>query len=197
MPRVAWVENALSSASKVRILGLLSRWPDRVFSEAEIARQIKMSPNTVNLSLADLKASGIVRAFGRGRGETVQFLPDAIFGDHLMSLFKSEDGLAETLMSTMAVAAPDDVACVLFGSVARGDATRESDIDLLVVARSHDAGAEAARLIARAGRQVCKAKFNILIFTPSEVRKRWSSPLFRSIRDDGRNVTKTRLEDLV
>ncbi|MBI4393196.1 MAG: nucleotidyltransferase domain-containing protein [Euryarchaeota archaeon] len=197
MPELAWTERALGSASKIRILRLLSRSPDRIFNEAEIARNVRMSPNTVNLALRDLKAGGLVTTHGSGRGEQVQFRSASTFSEPLRRLFKSEEELAQALVSTIAGVLPSDVVCVLFGSVARGEATAESDIDVLLVAKSHDAAAEAGVRVRRAARAIYKGRYNMLHSTPSELRRAWETPLIRSVRTDCIPISTKRLEDVV
>lgn len=197
MPGLAWTEVALGATSKLRILRLLTRSPDRIFTEAAIARAVRMSPNTVNVALRDLKAAGLVLIHGTGRGERVQFHSGAIFGDPLRKLFKSEEDLAGALIEKMSAAVPQDTACVLFGSVARGEATPMSDIDILIVAPSHDAAADADVHVRRAGRAIYKGRFNMLHYTPSELRRAWDSPLLRAIRAHGITFSPKTMEDLI
>jgi predicted nucleotidyltransferase len=76
------------------------------------------------------------------------------------------DGLASVLR-----AADSDGAAILFGSSARGDATEDSDLDLLVISTHRDA-IDAARTISR---QVRLVKVSLLTHT-------WSS--FGRLRDE-------------
>jgi hypothetical protein len=80
---------------------------------------------------------------------------------------------------------------VLFGSVARGDATKSSDIDLLVVAEGFPRRLSARRqeLLAlyapvREARQLPSIEWNLVTKTPEEALVH--SPLYLDMVEDGR-----------
>ena len=86
---------------------------------------------------------------------------------------------------------PRLVSIVLFGSVARGDATESSDVDLLVVAEGFPARLSARRqellkLYApvREARQLPFIEWNLVTKTPDEARVH--SPLYLDMVEDGR-----------
>ena len=76
---------------------------------------------------------------------------------------------------------------ILFGSQARGDAARASDIDVLVVL---DGNVQPGKEIARTGRAVAalSLKFNLVIsciFISAERYSREQTPLLLNIRNEG------------
>ena len=78
------LDDMLDSKSKVRILRLLFRFPEREFTEREIARMIKMSPNTVNLALNNLRKTNVFVYKRLGRTHSYRCDADSV----LFPLFK-------------------------------------------------------------------------------------------------------------
>ncbi len=81
------------------------------------------------------------------------------------------------------------VSIVLFGSVARGEATETSDIDVLVVAGGFPRSLSARRrelleIYARTARSLPAVKWNLVTKTPEEARV--NSPLYLDMVEDAR-----------
>jgi predicted nucleotidyltransferase len=74
---------------------------------------------------------------------------------------------AEAVVETLAQRR-DIAAVLLYGSVARGDANDESDIDLLVV--GHRAGTTSAKLRSRLGFDRSRTRINLVFHTPGSLR---------------------------
>ena len=64
----------------------------------------------------------------------------------------------------------DPVKVILFGSAARGEASEDSDIDLLIVSETEDTVEESIR--ARLAIGVIGAPVDILVYTPEEFSER-------------------------
>jgi predicted nucleotidyltransferase len=182
---IAWVDSALGSAAKVRILRALSRSPDRWFTEAELARAVAMSPNTVNLAVRELAAAGVVRLLALGRAHQVGLNPSSPMSGVVAELFRSETKAVDTLAEAVQKVLKKGESCVLFGSAARGEMVAGSDVDLLIVAPTWDAAAEASLQIGQAARRLFAAKYRMLHYTPSELRRKWDTPLLQAVRREG------------
>ena len=95
--------------------------------------------------------------------------------------------IAEAVKVLVAAAAPEQV--LLFGSHARGDATDESDLDLLVIEREVDDRAREMVRLRRALRPL-RIPVDVLVYSSEDVR-RWGhqpgSALFWALRE-GRTV---------
>lgn len=185
MGAIAWLDPVLGSTAKLRVLRILSRTPEAWFTEAELARGIGMSPNTVNLTVRSLAGAGIVRVLVVGRGHQVTWNRDAPLGAAILELFRSETKAVELLAEAIRSVLRETETCVLFGSAARGTMTAASDVDLLVIGPDWDAAAEASVKIGQAARRVYPAKYRMLHYTPSELRKKRNTPLLRTVRQEG------------
>jgi len=141
-----FIENLLGSKAKVKIL--------RVLSEARTAYSLKSLKAETELSLSishrsaeELAEEGILlRIKGTGKERLYKFDTDSPFAASIFELFRTEKTRQRKeiiFMHTWSVL--EDVVSkikeksnliVLFGSQARGDATLNSDIDLLVIPKS-------------------------------------------------------------
>ncbi|HEV8359707.1 MAG TPA: nucleotidyltransferase domain-containing protein [Candidatus Thermoplasmatota archaeon] len=197
MPSLTWVDPVLGSTAKVRVLRALSRAPDRVFTEAELARAVRMSPNTVNLAVRDLARAGVVDIRAAGHAHEVRLEQASLLGQAVVELFRAEAGGLDHLARAVRGALKRGESCVLFGSAARGTMTASSDIDLLIVAPTWDAAAEASVRIGQAARRVWPTRYHALHYTPTELRKKWGTPLLRAVREEGVLLGGKPLEEYV
>ncbi len=115
------------------VLDALARLTGRV-SGRELAKQAGVSTATTARVLADLVDAGIVHREPIGASFAYQFNRDHLVARAVNLLAGVRFDLVELLRSEMTAWAPPPVAAWLFGSAARGDGDRDSDIDLLVVA---------------------------------------------------------------
>ena len=141
-----FIENLIGSKAKVKIL--------RVLSEARTAYSLKslrtetgLSLSIVHRSAEELSEEGIlVRIKGTGKEKLYKFNADSPFAAALFEVFKTEKtrqrkeiifmhtwSILEEVVSKIK---DKSNLIILFGSQARGDATLNSDIDLLVVPKS-------------------------------------------------------------
>lgn len=103
----------------------------------QVARVTGLAPSTASLALRSLESQGLAR--GVAVGTALQYwLNEAHFAlPHLRGLVQAADEIRERFPQMLRSALGSDPRCVmLFGSTARGDARKDSDMDLLVVA--HD-----------------------------------------------------------
>jgi len=132
------LDDLFSSGSKVRILRLVFRFEEREFTEREIAQMIKMSPNTVNLAMADLGSTNVLRFKRIGRTNICQVNRSSVLYPVLRDLFDFERGALEDLYSRIADVLPKDDKALIFGSYARGEMSPDSDLDVLIIAKNKE-----------------------------------------------------------
>ena len=164
-------------------------------SEPRTGRQIARASDQAQSSTArvldDLVDAGLVLRATIGRDNTYCLNPEHVAADAICVLAGWRGKLVDRLLRTVS-RHPDVVAAWLFGSAARGDGNRSSDIDLLVVHNvSGEPGVLADELstLGRAwtGNPVQVVEHSVESFA-SLVHER--NPLVDAIRRDGIALTE-------
>lgn len=101
----------------------------------ELSRHSGVSPQTALNLVGELSEAGVVHAERLGGLIMVALNRDHVFADPLSVLVRSRGRLIERLRDELA-GWPQLAAAWLFGSAARGDGDRSSDIDLFLVAET-------------------------------------------------------------
>lgn len=118
------------------VLSLLSRYPAEEFSITELARTVDYSQPTVSKAVDVLSANDLVVERREGTSRTVRInrdrlqRPDDPFLEIPQPAFQPP---VRTAVEQLVDELDGVVGTVLYGSVARGDADRRSDVDLWVL----------------------------------------------------------------
>jgi predicted nucleotidyltransferase/AraC-like DNA-binding protein len=123
----------LFGGSRGRILALLLLHPDESYHLREIARLAGISPGTLHRELRQLEEAGLLTR--ASRGNQVLYQADQrcpVYGE-LSALLKKTVGMADVLRDALTDLADSIQVAAVFGSVARGEERRGSDIDLLII----------------------------------------------------------------
>lgn len=118
------------------VLHLLVDNPDRAFTNRELHRVTGQGLAGVNAAVDALDALGVVDVDRSGRANAVQVAPGALVrpDDPVTTVPQPEfHAPIRDALARIEAQIGEDTGVVLFGSVARGDADRTSDIDLFVV----------------------------------------------------------------
>lgn len=185
------LDDMLDSKSKVRILRLLFRFPEREFTERDIAGMIKMSPNTVNLALSDLRKTNVFLYKRLGRAHSYRCDPDSVLYPLLKELFGQELQMREDLFTLLKEGLEGVGSCVLFGSFAREDEVFDSDLDVLIVAKDK----EKAGMLADNLAEILSRRFSItlapMIFSPEEFEEKRQKKFIREALSEGKVIVGT------
>lgn len=126
---------ALWPKARRRILGLLFAHPNQQWHLREIARLTDLAPATVQREATLLHEAGILER--RRVGNLVNYGASRscpIFAE-LRGIALKTCGLADVVADALADLQDRIEVALVFGSVARGEATSDSDVDLLIVGR--------------------------------------------------------------
>jgi len=118
------------------ILQVLSDNPEKTFSNRELHRLTGKGMGNVNGAVVSLEELGVVSVDRDGRANRVQINPGKLVrsDDRITSIPQPEyHAPVRAVRDRIGDQIGDDAGIVLFGSVARGDADRASDIDVFVV----------------------------------------------------------------
>lgn len=135
------MERILASKTKIKILRRLIEKPGREFSFEDVAKVTSLSFGTVHPALKDLVYSRAVEMRKMGKSKLYRINQRHILFKELKALFDSESG-SLTLIAKKFAAKIDKRNIrniILFGSVARGEFTEKSDIDILIIYKSDEA----------------------------------------------------------
>jgi predicted nucleotidyltransferase len=95
-----------------------------------------MGRGTVTRELEKLAGSGILIASKEGNQQHYQANPDSPIFEELVSIARKTFGVADVVREALKPVNEQILCAFIYGSVAKGEATAKSDIDLLVISDS-------------------------------------------------------------
>ena len=164
--------DALFAKVQQRVLGVLFGNPHRTFYANEVIGLARSGTGAVQRELARLEASSLVTVTRVGKQKHYQANAASPLYEELRALVLKTFGLADVLRAALAPAASSIRAAFVYGSIAKGEDTAASDIDLMVISDSvsyADLFASLQSLEAELGRPV-----NPTVMTPAVWRSKRS-----------------------
>jgi predicted nucleotidyltransferase len=137
------------SEMQIRMLALLLLQPERSWTLQELARTLQAPASSVHRELGRAEAAGIVSRDAAARPHRFLAATEDPLYEPLASLLRRSVGIEGQLRD--ALACPDVLVAVIYGSWVSGSRRPDSDIDVLVV------GDADLRELRRRVRPVCKA----------------------------------------
>ncbi len=122
---------------KVRqgILAATVLHPERWWYLSDLARHLHTTPSSLQRELASLVSAGILRRRQEGRQVYFRPDPDCPFLPELRGLMTKTAGLVDVLQHALHPLVGKIECSFIYGSIARGEALSDSDIDLMVIGR--------------------------------------------------------------
>ncbi|HLH06119.1 MAG TPA: nucleotidyltransferase domain-containing protein [Terriglobales bacterium] len=167
------VENVLFGKGRGAILGLLYEHPDQSFYYRQLTRELKgLSVGTLQRELATLNQLGLIERSAVGKQVFYRANRNHPIFPELRALVAKTIGAIPTLRSALAPLADRISVAFVYGSMARGEETAESDIDLLIVGK-----AQLEDVIARLGNIEASLRrpVNPTVYSPVEFRTKLTS----------------------
>ncbi len=162
--------DALFAKVQQRVLGVLFGNPRRSFYANEVIGLARSGTGAVQRELARLEASGLVTVTRVGKQKHYQANAGSPVFEELRALVLKTFGLADVLGAALAPVSRSISAAFVYGSIAKGQDTAASDIDLMVISDRltyADLFATVEEASARLGRKVAPT-----IYSPKELSKR-------------------------
>jgi len=128
--------DVLFSKTRRAVLGLLFSTPDQTFHVKEIVRAAGVGSGSVQRELMRLESAGLITSKVSGNRRNFRANRQAPIFDEIRGIVRKTFGVAEPLQAALAPLADVITVAFVFGSVAQGSDTANSDIDLLVVSES-------------------------------------------------------------
>lgn len=159
----------LGSEARARVLSaLLIGSPGRYYVR-DLAKRLGLHPTAVSRELGTLERLGLIRREADGRRVYYEPNPRAAVLPDLRSLVLKLGGVAEALRTALGDKRSSIRWAFLFGSLASGDATAASDVDLFVVGeiRPMELNEHLRSVSELLGREI-----NPFVITPGEFREK-------------------------
>lgn len=132
-PRTS-LADALFSRVQLRVLSILFGQPDRQFSASEIIRSAASGSGAVQRELKRLSEARLVNFVISGNRKLYRANRKSPLFEDLHGLIIKTVGLLEPLRTALDPLAKRIDAAFVYGSIAKGSDTAESDIDLMIIA---------------------------------------------------------------
>lgn len=125
--------DALFTSTQQKVLGLLYGKPDRSFYTNEIARWAQVGKGSLTRELDRLQRAGILAVSRQGNQTHYQANPDCPIYGELAAIVRKTFGIGEQLRTALVPWADRLVWAFIYGSIAKGTAHADSDIDLMLI----------------------------------------------------------------
>lgn len=129
----AGLSGALFTKTQQRVLGLLFGKPDRSFYANEIVRTTGGGVGAVHRELDNLLVAGLVTSYMIGNQKHYQANHESPIFKELRSIVLKTFGVADVLRETLEPFADKIKTAFIYGSIAKGTDTAQSDIDVMIV----------------------------------------------------------------
>ena len=130
------LSNALFSKVQQRVLSIIFGQPDRTFYGNEVIRLADVGTGAVTRELDKLVTAGLIKVSRTGNLKNYQANPASPIYAELRSIVLKTFGVADVLRHALLSFEDRIEVAFIYGSVAKGQDTAESDIDLMIVSDS-------------------------------------------------------------
>lgn len=127
------ISDALFTATQQKVLGLLFGKPDRSYYANEIARWANVGKGSVVRELDRLLRAGILTRTQRGNQTHYQANADCPIYQELLGIVRKTMGLGDQLRIALTPLMAQLSWAFVYGSIAKGNAHADSDIDLMLI----------------------------------------------------------------
>jgi len=164
------IASALFSDSQARVFQRLFGQPDRGFHLNELRRLTGLGSASLQRELGKLAESGLVRSEKVGNLRRFQANADSPVFDELVALTRKTLGAQPLLQEALAPIREKLDLAFIYGSIAKGTDTANSDIDVMVIGKEVLLG-EVLKLLLPVEAQLGR-KINPTLYTPAEYKRR-------------------------
>jgi len=130
------IGDVLFTKTQQKVLGLLYGRPDETFYLNEIVRLAGVGKGTIKRELERMQASGLLNVERIGNQNHYQANPDNPIYHELLGIVRKTFGIADVIRAVLAPVFEQIDLAFIYGSIAKGEDTASSDIDLLVITES-------------------------------------------------------------
>ena len=173
--------DALFPQTRQNILAVLLLSPERRWYLSDLAQRLQVPPSSLQREMAALSAAGVLYREADGNRVYYWANPEFPLLPELQSIFAKTVGLADRVKEMLEPFGEKIDLAFIFGSVARGERTAGSDVDVLLVG-SVSLGELALPL--RELERTLQIPVNVSHYTAAEFRDKQQSHFLQTILDD-------------
>jgi predicted nucleotidyltransferase len=194
------LDSILGSTAKVDVLRTLYR-AGHPLAGREIGRRAGVGSGHVSRVLRDLVATGVVEQWNHGSVNlyALRRVEHPVI-EGMVGLFRAEDDRLRRVVESVAATDEAILAVIVFGSEARGDATAQSDTDLLVVVRPGSKARVEERFVSvmldLAAHEFVATSWLVHDLDDIAAWEQTGNALWRNIRRDGRSLAGASIEEV-
>lgn len=165
--------SALFSQVQLRVLGLFFSQPSQRYQLTQVIKRVGSGRGAVQREVEKLTAAGILNlAVVDGRKLYQASRQSPIF-EELHALIVKTVGLLEPLRQALKPLAPNIEVAFVYGSIAKGDDTAKSDIDLMIIGQNIEYS-DVYKLLQKAEHNLLRP-INPTLMNPAEWKQKTSS----------------------
>ena len=128
--------DALFTTTQQKVLGLLYRHPDKSFYTKEIIRSTGMGVATIKRELDRMLDAGIISMTKVGNQHHYRANVECPLYSELLGIVRKTFGVVDVIRDALLPFDTEIELAFIYGSIAKGEETANSDIDLMVVSES-------------------------------------------------------------
>ena len=128
--------DALFTTTQQKVLGLLYSHPDKSFYTKEIIRSTGMGVATIKRELDRMLDAGIISMTKVGNQHHYQANVECTLYSELLGIVRKTFGVVDVIREALSSFDEEIELVFIYGSIAKGEETASSDIDLMVVSES-------------------------------------------------------------
>ncbi len=133
MAQATTIADSLFTKTQQKVIGLLFRNPDASFYLNEIVRFADMGKGTIKRELERMTSAGLITLTRIGNQNHYQANPESPVYHELISISRKTFGIADIIRNALSPMAKSIWSAFIYGSIAKGEATAKSDIDLMII----------------------------------------------------------------
>lgn len=163
------IDEIITSRARLELLKLFLMNPEQDFYLREAASQTDLPVHAVQREVEKLEKSGLLEKRRRGNRVYLKANRDSPIFSEMRSIIMKTVGLGDSLSKVLSGGSDKIKTAFIFGSIARGEDSGLSDLDLMVIGSI--SGRELSSLISPV-RQSIGREINQVTMTPAEFNKR-------------------------
>lgn len=158
--------DALFSKTQQKIFALLFTKPDQSYFTNEIIRWAGLGKGTVMRELERMLAAGLLLRNQRGNQHHYQANPHCPVYAELVAIARKTFGIGDLIKNALVLLEPELSQGFIYGSIAKGESSATSDVDLMLVGENLSYG-QIMELLAPVEEMIGR-RINPTIYTPAD-----------------------------